>query len=242
MTSSAVAAKGITLTMNTFAIAEIDNIGDIGLSAETIDVTNHDSANSVKEFIGGLLDGGDVSVEGNFIAGNTTGQVAMWAALKLRTVQAFIMTFPTAITATWTFSAVVTDFKTKHPIKDKLGFSAKLKISGLPVLAISQSVDATTIAISVGTLIPAWAVDKYDYCDAVVAGTATVTITVTDATAATRTVHNSFDNSTASPASGVATGALTLGAVDTITTFTITCTDTGKVPKIYTIRVLKAAA
>ncbi len=240
MTSSAVAAKGITLTMNTFAIAEIENIGDIGLTAETIDVTNHDSANSVKEFIGGLLDGGDISLEGNFIPGNTTGQVAMWTALQARTVQAFVMTFPTAVTATWTFSAVVTDFKTKHPIKDKLGFTAKLKISGLPVLVIAASVNATTIAISVGTIIPAWSATVYEYADAVVTGTVSVTVTVTDATAATITVYDNFTGGTTVCTTGVPSAAQTLGAAGSITKLTITCTDTGKVPKIYVIWVARA--
>jgi len=240
MTSSAVAAKGIALTMNGNAIAEIENMGDIGLKADTIDVTNHDSANNVKEFIGGLLEGEDISIEGNFIAGNTTGQIAMFAALQARTVQAFVMTFPTVITATWTFSAVITDFKTKHPIKDKIGFTAKLKISGLPVLAISSSVNATTITISVGTIIPAWSATVYEYADAVVTGTASVTVTVTDATAASITVYDSFTGGTTVCTSGNPSAAQNLGAAGSITRLIITCTDTGKVPKIYTIIVARA--
>jgi predicted secreted protein len=240
MASAAVAAKGIALTMNDNAIAEIENIGDLGLTGETIDVTNHDSADHVKECIGGLLDGGDVAIEGNLIVGNTNGQIAMWTALKARTVQAFVMTFPTAITATWTFSAVVTDFKTKHPIKDKLGFTAKVKISGLPVLAIGASVDATTIAVSVGTLVPAWLATVYEYVDAVVTGTASLTFTVTDATAASIALYDSFTGATTSLTSEVASGAQTLGAAGSITTFVVTCTDTGKTSKIYTVRVARA--
>jgi predicted secreted protein len=222
------------------AIAEVTSIGDIGLDADTIDVTNNDSANNVKEFIGGLLDGGDIAIEGNLIVGNTTGQIAMWNALKARTVQTFVMTFPVAITATWTFSAVVTAFKTKQPIKDQLGFSAKLKVSGLPVLAISASVNATTIAISVGTIVPAWSATIYEYADAVVTGTASVTVTVNDATAASITVYDSFTDGTTVCTSGNPSAAQNLGAAGSITKLTITCTDTGKVPTIYVIWVVRA--
>jgi hypothetical protein len=137
---------------------------------------------------------------------------------------------------------VVTEFKTKHPIKDKLGFTAKIKISGLPVLAIAQSVNATTIAISVGTIIPAWSATVYEYADAVVVGTGSVTVTVTDATAATITVHDSFTGGTTVCASGAASAAQTLNVAGTITKLVVTCTDTGKVPTIYTIWVARAAA
>jgi predicted secreted protein len=241
MTSSAVAAKGVVLTINGDPIAEIASIGDIGLDAETIDVTNNDSANNVKEFIGGLLDGGDVAVEGNLIVGDTAGQMAMWTALKSRTVQAFVMTFPVAITATWTFGAVVTSFKTKQPMKDQLGFTAKLKVSGLPVLAVGASVDATTIAIGTGTLTPAFDSDTYEYVVTETAVTATVTFTVTDATAAEITLYDDFNEALSTLTTGNASAAQQLGAAGSVTNFMINVKDAGKVPKEYKVHVARAA-
>jgi hypothetical protein len=146
------------------------------------------------------------------------------------------------LATTWTFTAFVKDFGLTGGLEDKASFAATLRISGKPVLAITASADATTIAVSVGTLIPAWDADKYDYSDAVTAGTANLTFTVTHGTAATITLHNSFTDGTSDLETGVASGAQTLGAVDTITTFTITCTVSGKIPKVYVIEVVRAAS
>jgi hypothetical protein len=116
-----------------------------------------------------------------------------------------------------------------------------LRISGKPVLAITASADATTIAVSVGTLNPAFSGSTYEYVDPVVTGTGSLTFTVTDATAVI-TLHNSFTDGTSTLTTGVASAAQSLGAAGTVTTFTITCTDSGKVAKVYVVYVSRAAA
>lgn len=244
MTSSAKSVHGTTLSRDSHLVAELTNIGGVEVKVDTIDVTSHDSASGYKEWIGGLKEAGEVGIEGNFIPGDTEGQIGLHADMVAGTLQAFVITFPSALATTWTFSAIVTRFKINDAKSGDTvaSFSATLKISGAPTLGITASADATTIAVSVGTLVPAWSASKYDYSDAVVTGTSSLTFTVTHATAATITLHNSFTGGTSSLTTGVPSGAQALGAADSITTFTITCTVSGKTPKVYVVEVVRAAA
>jgi predicted secreted protein len=244
MTTSAKSVHGTTLKRDGNLVAELTNIGGVEIKVDTIDVTSHDSASGYKEWIGGLKEAGEVAIEGNFIPGDTSGQIGLHTDMVAGTLQAFIITFPAALATTWTFDAIVSRFKINDAKagNEAASFSATLKISGAPTLGITASADATTIAVSVGTLVPAWDADKYDYVDAVVTATANLTFTVTHATAATITLHNGFNGTTSSLTTGVASSAQTLGAADTITEFVITCTVTGKTPKVYTIDVARAAA
>lgn len=44
-------------------LADVTNVSGPGLSRETIDVTSHGSPDAWMQFIGGLKDGGEVSLE-----------------------------------------------------------------------------------------------------------------------------------------------------------------------------------
>lgn len=114
-------------------IGELKSVGGIKLKADTIDVTNHDSADGYKEFIGGLRDAGEFPIEGNFIQ-DDAGQLALLASFGTGALESFVVTFPD--TSTWTFSAVVTGVEVgKADIKGEVSFSATVKISGKPVFA-----------------------------------------------------------------------------------------------------------
>ena len=237
MTSSAISAYGVTLTRAGNAIAEITKMSSPKVKLDTIDVTSHASANMFREYIGGLLDGGEVAIEGNFISSDASGQIGLQADQLARTVQTFVLTFPTAITATWTFSALVTEFEAGNfAVDTKVPFTATLKVTGKPVLAITASNNITALTITTATLYPAFAAATYIY-EATSTGTS-VTVTATFA-AGTATASNG--TSTVALTSTVASSALALGSINTVTTITITVTETGKVPKIYTIGIAKTA-
>ena len=237
--SNAIAAKGATLARDGHTIAEITKIGGIEINLETLDVTTLTSPDSFKEFIGTWFDTSEVPIEGNFIAGDTDGQIALMADQLAMTVQAFVLTLPTAITATWSFNALVTKFKVgDYAVGGKIDFSASLKISGKPYLAIGASTGLTTpfIAISQSAvMVPAAANAVYDYVATVLTGVSSVTITPT-ASAGVITVNGSV------VASGIPSAAIALGAAGSITTVTIVITETGKVAKTYTVRIARAAS
>jgi predicted secreted protein len=233
------AAFGTTLTISSTAIAELTNIGGVDISMDTIDVTNHDSPDAYREFIGGLIDAGEVPVEGNFYPGDV-GQVALLTALNSRTTAAFVITFPAAVGANWNFNALVTGFKAADaPVDGQLPFSATLKISGKPTLNITASTGLTTPFFTVsgaGTLIvPAASGSVYDYVVNIATGVSSVTITPT-ASAGTITVNGN------TVTSGQASSAIALGAAGSVTTATIVVQETNKTPKTYTLRLTRAAA
>ena len=115
-------------------IAEVKSLSGPGLTLETIDVTHHQSTGGWREFIGGLLDGGEVTFDVNFIPSNQT-QDNLWTDLQNRTLRNFELEFPDPGSTTWSFSALVTGFEESAPIDDVLGASVTLKISGQPTLS-----------------------------------------------------------------------------------------------------------
>ena len=113
------------------AVGAITNISGPGLSLDTIDVTAHDSASAAREFVGGLIDGGEVSIEGNLISATAANVII--AELVARTSTTCAVIFPTK--AFWEFEAIVTGFETDSPHDGKIGFSASVKVTGLPALS-----------------------------------------------------------------------------------------------------------
>lgn len=127
------AAFGTTLTIDATPVAELTNIGGPNVTADALDVTSHDSADDYKEFVAGLLDGGEVSLEGNLTTA-AAGNVMMDAA-NARNLVAVVITFPTTPTIAWSFNGIVTGFSTGAPVADKLSFSGSIKVTGIPTLA-----------------------------------------------------------------------------------------------------------
>jgi predicted secreted protein len=127
-------------------VGKLVSIGGIKLKGETIDITNHDSADGFKEFIAGLKDAGEFPMEGNFVQSDA-GQLALMASFNTGALESFIVTFPD--TSTWTFSAIVTGVEVgKADLKDQLNFSATLKISGKPVFAGVTTLRTVTFTVT----------------------------------------------------------------------------------------------
>ena len=118
-------------------IAEVSNIGGPGLGLDPIDITNHSSTGGWKEFVGGLLDGGEVSLDINYDPTHATHDASTGLIKDMtdRTVRNFQLVFPDTSSTTWTFAALVTAFETSEPVDDKLAASVTLKVSGQPTLA-----------------------------------------------------------------------------------------------------------
>jgi predicted secreted protein len=138
MTASvAVSGFGTLFTWNTVDVAELSNISGPTESADAIEVTNHGSPDAFREFIAGLRNGGEVSIEGSFIKGDTTGQIAMHTDFQAGTKRAFIIKMPGWVATAPQVSGygILTAFEAKFPYDDKISFSATMKVTGKPVLA-----------------------------------------------------------------------------------------------------------
>jgi predicted secreted protein len=237
------AAFGTTISINATSVAEVINIGGVDVTMDTIDVTNHDSANAYREFIGGLVDAGEVPIEGNFYPGDA-GQTALLTALNARIASAFVITFPAAVGASWSFNALVTGFKAADaPVDGQLSFSANLKITGKPNLAVTASAGLTTPFFTVsgaGTVIlPAASGSVYEYVVNIATGVASVTITPTAVAGAITITANGASQTVAS---GQASSAITLGAAGSVTDATITVQETNKAAKTYTLHLARSAS
>jgi len=183
MTTSGLNAFGTTFKWNGTALAELTSIGGPKLKVDTIDLTSHDSTSGFREFVAGLKDGGEIKIEGNFIAGDTSGQIAFITDLKAGTKREVIITGPAAGAFTWTFDAIGTDYEPTFPDDGKLGFSASLKVTGVPVLGITFAGDLTGLVINTGTLSPALTAATYVYAATTTGTSVTVTPTYSSATA-----------------------------------------------------------
>jgi len=118
-------------------IAEVSNIGGPALKLEPIDVTNHSSTGGWKEFVGGLLEGGELSLEINYDPTHAThdASTGLIADMAARTVRNFQLVFPDTSSTTWSFAALVTGFEPSEPVDGKLSAAVALTVSGQPTLA-----------------------------------------------------------------------------------------------------------
>ena len=118
-------------------IAEVSNIGGPALKLEAVEVTNHSSTNGWKEFVGGLLEGGEVSLEINYDPVHAThdASTGLIKDMSDRTVRNFQLVFPDSGSTTWTFAALVTGFEPSEPVDGKLSAAVALTVSGQPTLA-----------------------------------------------------------------------------------------------------------
>lgn len=120
------------------AFVAIANVGDIegpGRSREAIEVTTHDSPDRHREFVKGLMDGGEVSVKINFDPGDSSHQ-ALDADFEEDDLRAYqIVLLPgTADEQTWEFSALITDLSDSFPVEDKMERDVTFKVSGKPAM------------------------------------------------------------------------------------------------------------
>ena len=229
--TSVVAAYGTALSIGGNPVAELTSITGPSVKLETIDATNFASPDTYREFIGGMRDGGDVGIEGNFIPGDTLGQIVFMTYLHAATIGDFIITFPTSTGTTWTFKALVTAFETKEGIGDKLSFTASLKVTAKPVLGVTLSVGLTALTGiednggAALVFVPAFLATKFLYVVSI--NTASTWVKFTCTAAGVITIK--YSGIEAVQVSTVQSGALAV--VDgVVTKFTIHCKEATKAP------------
>lgn len=132
----AVNAFGSTLDMDGVEVAEVTNIGGPSLSRNAIDATHHKSPNAWAEFIKGIKDAGEVSMDIQYVPTNATHNASAGLLSDFAddtTISVWTLTFPD--TTVWTFPGFLTGFEPGAPIDDKLTASVTIKVSGAPTLA-----------------------------------------------------------------------------------------------------------
>lgn len=110
-------------------IVEMHDIPDFGAEAALVEVTNFDSPNGTREYISGLADGVQFTVQGNSRLDNQTqlNLIADFDAKVLRNFQIHL-TSPQGI---WSFAALVIGWKFNVPVASSQQITFTFKVSGV---------------------------------------------------------------------------------------------------------------
>lgn len=112
------------------ALAEVMSITPPSINVETIETTHMGSDDGFREYIAGLKDGGEVTVNMNYVEASAT----LLQTLVLAGVETFRVTFPGS--STYTFSGIPTAFAFDEVvIDDKVAMSLTIKVTGKPTYA-----------------------------------------------------------------------------------------------------------
>lgn len=121
---------GVTPTEAFTAIASVTNVSGPEIERETYDVTAHDSVDGWREFIGGLKDGGEVSITVNYDPRVHDDLVADFEDTAPRNYK---MVFPDSL-GEWALKLILKGFKQEAPVDDKLSAELTFKVSGKPAI------------------------------------------------------------------------------------------------------------
>lgn len=125
---------GASPTENFTTIAELRSLKGPTIKSDVIDVTTHNTPTPFKRFISGLLDGGDVTFDLNFIPQDPTHSYSagLLSDMLNRTRRNFRIVFPDASTTTWLIPGIITGFDMSSDPTDVLKASVTVKVSGPP--------------------------------------------------------------------------------------------------------------
>ena len=232
---------GTALSWNGVIIAGLTKISGIELSIDSQDSTTHQSTSATKTSIPGLVDPGNVTIDGFFDYSDSTGQLAMVTDAAARTIRAVVITAPAAIGLTWSFNAFITKIKlADFPVDNIVPFSATLNVSGVPTMAVATSAGLTTTFLAVsnsGVIVPAPAQATLEYTISFLTAVASITLTPT---AAAGVITITANGASQVVTSGQASSAIALGAATSITNCTIAVQETNKAPKTYLLHLVRA--
>ena len=119
---------GVAVTVATNIIGGLTDVTLPEVEVTDIDTTTHDSSGGFREFVGGLKDGGVVTLSGDYNIADA-GQTYLRNPANVGTTPvAVVVTFSDDSTAT--FNAVVKGYGVNNPLDEVVTFTASLRISG----------------------------------------------------------------------------------------------------------------
>lgn len=114
-------------------VAEVTNITPYSASQDAVDTTHSASPDRAREFIPGLVDYGEASIEMNFAPGSPSDKrIRSFLGTKKRAK--FQVKFPTSPAELLQGEAVLTGYNPSVPLDDKMTAQATWKISGKPTM------------------------------------------------------------------------------------------------------------
>ena len=116
---------GTAGTIGGAAIGGITDWGELGMEANIIDVTSHESDDNSREFLGGLLDGGETTISGFYVPSDA-GQDYIRG--HVGEAAPFVLTFSN--TNSRTCQVIIKSYGEGSPLDDATPFTATFKVTG----------------------------------------------------------------------------------------------------------------
>ncbi|MGC5009748.1 phage tail tube protein [Streptosporangium sp. DT93] len=114
------------------AIAGVTNLGGPEIEREAYESTHHGSPDGWREYVGGLKDGGEISIEVRYDPRVHDALVDDFEDTEARDYR---LVWPAITGAQWDISAILTGFSPEGPHDDLLAAELTLKVTGKPVLS-----------------------------------------------------------------------------------------------------------
>jgi predicted secreted protein len=133
--------RATTLTPGTTyeTIANVTNIGGPERTREIIDVTAHDSPGGWMEFLGGLKDGGEISLDINYDPAESTHDIDDDFDDDVPRNYRIVILPDTDDEHTWQIKGIMNNVGDEFPYDDKMARSVTIKVSGKPILTQTGS-------------------------------------------------------------------------------------------------------
>lgn len=125
----AIVKLGLT-TVHT--VAEVTSISGIEYSADSLDVSTHSSGYNYRQYIQGMRDAGELSIEGYFTTRTAQSVVDLFEQTQNMTCTIDLPTSPSS--TRFTATVFVTGFSTEAPLDGVIPFTTTLKVTGKPSL------------------------------------------------------------------------------------------------------------
>ncbi len=126
--SDGIHGHGTTFTLGGTAIGNVMSIGGPEFARDSLDVSTMDSTAKFREFIPGMLDAGEITLEINY-DGTAAGTANLLSAQLTTSAQAIILTLPGS-NGTYTATGFITGLGHAIPFDDKVTQSVKIKLTG----------------------------------------------------------------------------------------------------------------
>jgi predicted secreted protein len=118
------------------SVAEITELVFLEMSRDSIDVTNHSSADGYREKLPGMRDAGKIGIKANWLPNNATQDetTGLLAKFNANTLQNWKVIAAGSV-ATAAFSGFLTDFKADLPLEEQAQLECTIEISGKPAIS-----------------------------------------------------------------------------------------------------------
>jgi predicted secreted protein len=108
-------------------VGEVTNITPPSDAVDAVDATHMQSPGRTREFIAGLSDPGECSIEQNFVPGSDA-EVRLRAIKAAGTRAKWRITWPNAVS--WRFTGFITGIEATAPVDDKMAATVTIKVTG----------------------------------------------------------------------------------------------------------------